>query len=127
MDDAERIARMIEQAAAEAVTHLRQSSVHWIDLFYAGEMLYTDEAAAVYAKSAETVRRRCEGSADTNCPLGILLAESVWMVSLARVLDDIEARDGRHAMLAAASRATKIAETRSSPQKSLRSRVAATG
>jgi len=101
------LARLLEQAAAEL--RQRPEGRHWIDEYLSGEMLYTDEAAAVYAKGAETVRRRCEASADTNRPLGILLAESVWMVSLARLLDDIEKREGKPAMLAAAFTAFRYA------------------
>jgi hypothetical protein len=75
---------------------------------------------------SEMLDRVCAASADTNRPCGILIA-SVWLVSRSRLLDHIELDAGKPAMLAAMSRANKIAETWSSPQQSLRRRVAATG
>ena len=125
MADDSDLAQLLEQAAA--ALRQRPKTRNFIDDYFSGEMLRTDQAATIAAVSSETIRRRCETAALTNRPLGLLIAGSVWLVSLSRLLDQIELREGRPAMLAAATRAEKIAEMRSSPQQSLRSRVAATG
>src|SRR6202023_4336163 len=64
---------------------------------------------------SEMLDRVCAASADTNRPCGILIA-SVWLVSRSRLLDHIELDAGKPPMLAAMSRAKKIAETWLSPQ-----------
>jgi hypothetical protein len=104
----------------KAAWRQRPESRDWIDEYLSGEILLTDEAARIAGVSSETIRRRCEAAAATNRPLGILLAGSVWLVSLARLLDQIELREGKHSRLIAESRAKKYAEMRSSPQQSLR-------
>jgi hypothetical protein len=123
MDDP--VALALDAAAAEL--RRRPEGRHWIDEFFSGEMLLTDQAAEIGATSRETIRRRCEASADANRHLGVLIAGSVWLVSRQRLLDRIELDEGKPAMLAARSRAEKLAKMRSSPQQSLRRRVAATG
>jgi hypothetical protein len=107
MDDP--VAAALDTLAAEL--RRRPASRTWIDDYFAGEMLYTDQAAVIAAVSSETIRRRCEAAALTNRPLGILIAGSVWLVSLSGLLDQIELREGKPARLAAATRAEKLAES----------------
>jgi hypothetical protein len=123
--DPPHLAQLLEQIAAE----LRQlpESRHWIDDYFSGEMLYTYQAAEIASCSDETIRRKCEAAVLTDRRLGILIAGSVWLVSRSRLFDHIELHDGKPAMLAARSRAEKLAETWSPPQQSRRRRVAATG
>jgi hypothetical protein len=125
-DDPAQLAEHLEQIAA-MVRRLPAAS-DWIDAYLSGEILLTDQAAEIAATSTETIRRRCEATASTSRPLGVLIAGSVWLVSRSGLLGWIEAHEGgAPAMLAARSRAEKLAEMRSSPQQSLRRRVAATG
>jgi hypothetical protein len=87
----------------------------WLDAWTEGELITTDEAANVANCSAETIRRRADEAADVGHPIGMQLA-TVWIISLPRLLRDIERRQGRPARLEAATRAKKIAEMRASPQ-----------
>jgi hypothetical protein len=123
-DDPKHLAQRLERIATE----LRQLPARndWIDAYLAGEILLTDQAADIAGVSSETIRRRCEAAAATNRPLGILLAGSVWAVSRQRLLDSIEVREGKPAMLAAATRAEKYTAMRASPQESLRRVAVAT-
>jgi hypothetical protein len=63
----------------------------------------------------------------TDKPIAVLLASSVYLVSMSRLLADIERRAGRPAMLEAQSRAHKLREMRQPPQESLPNRAATTG
>jgi hypothetical protein len=124
MDDPD-LTRLLD--LVKAAWRKRPESRDWIDEYLSGEILLTDQAADIAGVSSETIRRRCESAALTNRPLGILIAGSVWLVSLARLLDQIELREGRHGRLIAESRAKKYAEMRSSPQLSPRRVGTATG
>jgi hypothetical protein len=122
MDDP--VAQALDTLAA--ALRRRPAGRTWIDEYLSGEILLTDQAAAIAAVSSETIRRRCEAAALTSRPLGVLIAGSVWLVSRSQLLDQIELRDGKPARLAAATRAEKLTEMRSSPQETPRSVVAAT-
>jgi hypothetical protein len=128
MHDPDLIARM-EAATAEAVAALRKVPVSsdWVSAFGDGDAIGTDEAAYIWNCVPETVRRRAEAAAGTDHPLGIWFARSVWLISKARLLDAIEARDGLPGRLAAMSRAAQYTEFGARPQLTSRSECAATG
>jgi hypothetical protein len=99
----------------------------WVDAYGAGDMLSSDEAGFIAGCSADTIRRKADAAAEEGNPLGIQHA-SVWFLSLTRLLDWIEhgieagrgrrgaMQHGRHARLAAESRAKKNAALRLPPQ-----------
>jgi hypothetical protein len=78
-DDPAQLAERLEQIAA-MVRRLPAAS-DWIDAYLSGEMLLTDQAVEIAATSTETIRRRCEATASTSRPLGVLIAGSVWLLS----------------------------------------------
>src|SRR5258708_35320456 len=128
MHDSDLIARL-ETAATEAVAalRLRPASDDWVSAFVDGDAIGTDEAAYIWNCVPETIRRRAEAAAGTNRPLGIWFAQSVWLISKARLFDAIEFREGLSGRLAAVSRATKYTEMRAQPQLLSRFKRAATG
>jgi hypothetical protein len=117
-------ALLTELAARLAV---RPPPLDWVASYAVGDALKSDAAAVIAGCSAQTIRRRAEDAADTHRPLGVLLAGSVWLISLARLFDWIECHEGMPERLAAETRASKLAQLSASPQQSLRSGTAATG
>lgn len=99
----------------------------WVSAYHDGEALKTDEAALVAGCSAATIRRRAALAAENGKPIGVQFAKSVWIISLARLLDHIEHHDGKPARLAAETRTEKLLKTRAAPQLSVHSVGAATG
>jgi hypothetical protein len=85
----------------------------WVAAYRDGDALTTAEAGMVADCSAETVRRHAIEAAKAGNPLGICIAESVWLISLRRLLDHIEHRHDRHERLTAESRAKKVRDLRS--------------
>jgi hypothetical protein len=87
----------------------------WVD---AGDddMISSDDAGFVIAKSADTAVRWFEVAAAEGFPLGIKRA-GVCLFSLRRLLIWVERRKGLPARLACESRAQKIAEMRLAQQK----------
>ena len=128
MPDYDLIERL-EAVATEAVAVLRLRPVtgDWVSAFGDGDAIGTDEAAYIWDCVPETVRRRAEAAARTKHPLGIWFAQSVWLISKARLFDAIEARDGLPGRLAAISRAAKYLGIRAQPRITTRSDGAATG
>ena len=119
----------LEAATREAVAALRKipASGDWVSAFAEGDAIGTDEAAYIWNCVPETVRRRAEAAAGTSHSLGIWFAQSVWLISKARLFDAIEARDGLPGRLAAISRAAKYLGIRAQPRITTRSDRAATG
>ena len=115
--DLDLIARL-EAATAEAVAALRTIPVSsdWVTAYAGHDAIGTDEAAYIWDCVPETVRRRAEAAAGTDQPLGIWFAQSVWLISKARLLDAIEVRDGLPGRLAAISRAGKYPGIRAQPR-----------
>jgi hypothetical protein len=128
MSDSDLIERL-EAVATEAVAvlRLRPETGDWVSAFGDGDAIGTDEAAYIWDCVPETVRRRAEAAVGTGYPLGIWFAQSVWLISKARLLDAIEARDGLSGRLAAISRAAKYPGTSAQPRLASRSEGAATG
>jgi hypothetical protein len=124
-DDPDRIPRMLEQMAAE----LRRLPAcgDWVDGFVEHDAIGTDEAAFIANCSAQTIRRRAAEATAAGRPIGVWFAQSVWLISKRRLLDDIEKREGRPGRLAAESRAKKYAEMNAPLQNSLSCERAATG
>ena len=85
----------------------------------AGDVLGTDVAAVIIGCHADTARKRAVDAMEADKPIGILVANAVWLFSEARILADIEARDGLPARLAAATRAEKARNFRSRPSLSV--------
>lgn len=105
------------RAATEAADAMRSIALarDWLDqlIDIDGDALKSDEAAYIAGVHSDTMRRRAESAALAGRPIGILLAGAVWLFSERRLLDAIEARDGRPARLVAESRAKKSREMRS--------------
>jgi hypothetical protein len=128
------LADRLEAAAAEATAVLRQIAAtsrdrDWVDevVDAGGDGLKSDEAAYVAGVHVDTLRRRAEAAALTDRPIGYLMAGSAWLISLRRLLDAIERRDGKPARLAAETRARKNAELRLLSEKSAGSPITAAG
>lgn len=83
----------------------------WVDAFASGDAIRTDEAAFIARCSAQTVRRRAAEALAAGRPIGILISQSVWLISLPRWLDDIERQDGLPGRVEAEARLT-LAEKR---------------
>jgi hypothetical protein len=108
--------------AQVAATALRQRAPggDWVDAFCDGDAVATDIAAFVAGCSTSTIRRLCVETAKAGHPIGVLIAGSNWLVSLRRLLAQIEQSDGRPAYLAAQTRANKIADLKLRDQTSIR-------
>src|SRR5674476_1478262 len=65
-----------------------------------GDARKSDEAGFIADVHADTIRRRAEAAAAAGKPIGILLAGAMWIFSLRRLLDAIEAKAGLPARLA---------------------------
>jgi hypothetical protein len=104
-----------EDLFGEAVARLSQSKTagagDWVDAYRDGEALSSDQAGAVANVSPDTIRRRCGEAADIGEALGIFVG-GVWLVSLRRLLADIERRKGRPELAAAEARAKKMLDSR---------------
>jgi hypothetical protein len=87
----------------------------WLDSWAEGEAITTDEAARIDGCSPETIRRRAGEASDIGEPIGALFA-ATWLISLPRLLRDIERRKGLHARLAAETEVKKLIQSRASPQ-----------
>jgi len=97
--------------AAEVASRLARSAAgagDWVDAFIGGEILTSDQAATILGASSDTARRRCVEANDIGKPLGICVG-GIWLISLARLLRDVETRRGRHERAAAEERETPTA------------------
>ena len=112
MTDARDIARELRRQAdrLDSMT----PGTDWVDAWREGDALGTDESALVAGVSAQTIRRRAAEALDDGRPIGVWIAQSVWLISLRRLLDDIERREGLPGRVAAEARAKKL--RMSSPQ-----------
>jgi hypothetical protein len=119
------LAKLLERAAAE----LRQlaAPADWVDAFVDGDAIGTDFAAYICDCSAQTIRRRATDAAAAGKPLGIWFAQSVWLISKRRLLDDIEREEGRPGRLVAETRAAQYAKMNAPLQKAPALERAATG
>jgi hypothetical protein len=121
IDRFEATAAMTDEKIADRLIELAEALQRraplrdWVDAFRAGDVLSSDEAGFISSCSADTIRRRADAAAEKGHPIGILHAD-IWMIDLPRLLDWIEAKEGRHARLAAESRAKQNAVLRSPPQ-----------
>jgi hypothetical protein len=122
MNKAHDLADHLEDTAALAVTALRLivPCRDWLDeiLDASGDGLRSHEGAYIAAVSVDTICRRAEAAALIGRPIGYLMAGSVWLISLRRLLDAIELKEGMPARLEAQTRADKNAFLRSQPQQS---------
>jgi hypothetical protein len=122
------LVRRLEAVTAEAVAVLGTFAPgrDWLDeiLDRDGDALRSDEAAFVWNVSVDTARRRAEIAAETRKPIAVLMAGALWLFSERRLLDAIEAKDGRSARLAAESRAQKSRDLRLPKQNSAQMPVA---
>jgi hypothetical protein len=84
-----------------------------------GDVVNSDTAARIIDCHADTARKRAVDAMVAGKPIGILVAGAVWLFSQARILADIEARDGLPARLAATTRAEKEREFRRRPRLSV--------
>jgi hypothetical protein len=89
-------------AQATAASRRVAPARNWLDelLNADGDGLTSSSAAYIADVSTDTIGRRAEAAASTDGPIGILMAKAVWLISLRRLLDSIELRDGLPARLA---------------------------
>jgi hypothetical protein len=111
-------ASMLARAAEELRHRPATPCGDWVTAFSEGDAIGTDEAAFIACCSAQKIRRQATKAAETDKPLGVWFAQSVWLISRARLLNAIEEREGRPGRLAAMSRAAKYAEMRAPQQNS---------
>jgi hypothetical protein len=127
IDNPAQLAEHLEAAAAV----LRQTATprDWLDqlLDADGDALKSDEAGFIADVHPDTMRRRAEAAAAAGKPIGILLAGAMWIFSLRRLLDAIEAKAGLPTRLEAETRARKSRDLRSSPHISAQIPIAAAG
>jgi hypothetical protein len=90
-----------------------------------GDVINSDAAAAIIGCHADTARKRAVDTMEGGKPIATLVANAVWLFSEARILADIEARDGLPARLEAATRAQKARDFRSQPSLSVQKPIAA--
>jgi hypothetical protein len=96
----------------------------WVDAWADRECIDTDEAAIIAGTSRQTIRRRAADAATAGKPIGILLAKSVWLISLQRLLFWLEQNEGLPARVAAERRAEKLLADRAAPKPGLAERGA---
>jgi hypothetical protein len=126
-DDPIDLPELLERAATELRQLLAPACGDWVDAFVEGDAIGTDFAAYICDCSAQTIRRRATDAAAEGKPLGVWFAQSVWLISKRRLLDDIERADGRPGRLVAETRAAKYAEMNAPLQKAPALERAATG
>lgn len=103
-----RFRELLELVASSAPTD-------WFELFKTGEILTTEQAGHIAGLSGEQIRKRCVQTAEVGQPIGMQTA-AIWLVSMRRLLDNIEQYAGPHDRLVAESRARKMLEMRATPQ-----------
>lgn len=123
MNDHLRLAKSLETTAERLRMYVAKGD--WVDAYRGGELITTDVAAFVVDVSTETIRRRAAEAAQSGHPIGIQPG-TIWLISLARLLDWIELHEGRPARLFAETRARQIAEMRPQPRNSMPCVVTAT-
>ena len=88
----------------------------WIDAWIEHDCLDTDEAAIIAGTSRQTIRRRASDAAAAGKPIGILMAKSVWLISLRRLLRWVEHNEGLSGRVEAERRAEKLLSERAAPK-----------
>jgi hypothetical protein len=104
MGDDSLISRLIaslERLMADMRQIKRETDI--IGLLLEGDGLTLEHAAYARQCSAETMRKECEKSAATNCPLGFKFPKC-WIVGKTRLLDSVEENEDTHARLVAEDR-----------------------
>lgn len=88
----------------------------WVACWDDGECIDSDEAAFIAGTSRQTIRRRADAAATAGKPIGVLLAKSVWLISLQRLLRWIELNEGLPERVAAERRVKKVLDDRAAPK-----------
>jgi hypothetical protein len=106
------LAERFEVMAAQATAALRRVAParEWLDelLDPDGDGLTSGSAAYISTCRPTRLAVAPRPQLQTDGPIGILMTKAVWLISLRRLLDSIELRDGLPARLAAQSRADKM-------------------
>jgi hypothetical protein len=118
MDEQECIARALEQITAQ-VRHLPALN-DWVDAYSTGDAVNSDAAAFIAGVSSATIRRRASEAAACGKPLGVLIANSIWLLSTRRLINWIRDHEGEHAALCAMTRAKKLTQMSAPLQASAR-------
>jgi hypothetical protein len=121
------LAELLERAAGKLRQLPAPVCSDWVDAFVEGDAIGTDFAGYICNCSAQTIRRRATDAAAAGKPLGIWFAQSVWLISKRRLLDDIEREEGRPGRLVAETRAAQYAKMNAPLQKAPAPERAATG
>jgi hypothetical protein len=77
----------------------------WIEQLAGDDALTVSEVAVALEISTETVRRLCSTSSPR---IGVLIANSVWLISASRLLTALEREKGKPAMLSARTKITAL-------------------
>jgi hypothetical protein len=86
----------LERLIADLRQLKRETDV--IGLLCDGDGLSVEHVAYALECTDETVRKKCEASASTNCPLGFKFPKC-WIIGKTRLLDSVEKEEGTHARL----------------------------
>ena len=126
-DPIDDLPELLERAATELRQLAAPACGDWVDAFVEGDAIGTDFAAYICDCSAQTIRRRATDAAAAGKPIGVWFAQSVWLISKRRLLDDIERDQGRPGRLVAETRAAQYAKMNVPLQKPPALERAATG
>ncbi|TYO64677.1 hypothetical protein FXV83_20210 [Bradyrhizobium hipponense] len=99
MGEQERIVRALEQITAQ-VRQLPPLN-DWVNAYGTGDAVSSDAAAFIADVSSATIRRRATEAAACGKPLGVLIANSIWLLSTRRLINWIRDHEGEHAALCA--------------------------
>src|ERR1019366_5841915 len=105
IDNASLVAEMLARLDAT-----RSPPLDWVAAYASGDAVKNKTAGEIAVCHPDTIGRWAEDAAKTDSPLGILLAKSVWLISMARLLDQSGRTKGPSARLEAEPRAQKSAE-----------------
>jgi hypothetical protein len=98
----------------------------WIERFRAGFILTTTDAAKIADVDAQTIRRWCEETENTDRPLGYLVGR-LWLVDAPELLHQVEMREKLHARRVAQTRLKEHQEKLARAPQSLKLPECATG
>lgn len=96
----------------------------WVDAWVESDSLDSHEAAIIAGTSRQTIRRRAADAAASGKPIGILIAQSVWLISLRRLLHWIERNEGAPKRVIAELRAKQLLSERAAPKIGVNERTA---
>ena len=102
---------MAEKLETLASALRRRGDLDWVEAYTGGDGVRSDVAARIAGCSVSTIQRQCKVSAEAGYPIGILVAEAAWLISIRRLLIWVEKNEGKSARLEAETRLSKLTVT----------------